>query len=130
MDVVRHRRNTGSSTSSASCFNDTHRSSRINGVRKCSCERYISPSSCPQPAHLSDQAICTIAYMAPAPDLDTSRRNLALELAPYLVGALLNWGLLGCLSVQVYLYTLSNGSDKWGLKTLGARFFLRGDTNS
>ncbi|KII85299.1 hypothetical protein PLICRDRAFT_45492 [Plicaturopsis crispa FD-325 SS-3] len=61
--------------------------SRINGVRKCSCERYLSAQY--------------LAYMAPAPDLDTSRRNLALELAPYLVGALLNWGLLGCLSVQV-----------------------------
>ncbi|KII85308.1 hypothetical protein PLICRDRAFT_701456 [Plicaturopsis crispa FD-325 SS-3] len=47
-----------------------------------------------------------------------TRTDLALLLAPYLLGVLFNWALLGCLSVQMYLYSLSNVDDGWGLKSL------------
>ncbi|KII85309.1 hypothetical protein PLICRDRAFT_701457 [Plicaturopsis crispa FD-325 SS-3] len=56
--------------------------------------------------------------MAAGYDSNVSRESLALTLAPYLLGALLNWALLGCLSVQVYIYSLSSSSDGRGLKTL------------
>ncbi|KII88017.1 hypothetical protein PLICRDRAFT_42607 [Plicaturopsis crispa FD-325 SS-3] len=45
-------------------------------------------------------------------------QELALVEAPYLFGPLVNWALLGCLSLQVYTYSISSSRDRRGLKLL------------
>ncbi|KII90158.1 hypothetical protein PLICRDRAFT_174939 [Plicaturopsis crispa FD-325 SS-3] len=37
---------------------------------------------------------------------------------PFFIGAILNWLFLGCLTVQVYIYSLSNKHDRAGVKSL------------
>ncbi|KII86989.1 hypothetical protein PLICRDRAFT_177697 [Plicaturopsis crispa FD-325 SS-3] len=52
-------------------------------------------------------------------DIDpTTREALALLVMPYLLGVIFNWALLGCLTVQAYLYSISSNGDGMGLKTL------------
>ncbi|KII83988.1 hypothetical protein PLICRDRAFT_434827 [Plicaturopsis crispa FD-325 SS-3] len=49
---------------------------------------------------------------------DPTREQLVLIAAPYLLGTLFNGILLGCLSVQLYLYSISNSKDRVGTNLL------------
>ncbi|KII93808.1 hypothetical protein PLICRDRAFT_694917 [Plicaturopsis crispa FD-325 SS-3] len=46
-----------------------------------------------------------------------TREILITVVTPYFFGIIFDWALLGCLSVQIYMYSISNSSDQWGLKT-------------
>ncbi|KII88021.1 hypothetical protein PLICRDRAFT_657751 [Plicaturopsis crispa FD-325 SS-3] len=51
-------------------------------------------------------------------------QELALVEAPYLFGPLVNWALLGCLSLQVYTYSVSGSRDARPLKALVYGIYL------
>ncbi|KII83980.1 hypothetical protein PLICRDRAFT_46760 [Plicaturopsis crispa FD-325 SS-3] len=48
-----------------------------------------------------------------------TREELVLGAAPQLFGISFNWCLLGCLSVQLYIYAISSDKDRTGTKVLG-----------
>ncbi|KII83981.1 hypothetical protein PLICRDRAFT_180008 [Plicaturopsis crispa FD-325 SS-3] len=53
-----------------------------------------------------------------------TREELVVLLAPYLLGAVLNGILLGCLSVQLYIYSISSGGDRTSTKAFGEYNFI------
>ncbi|KII88016.1 hypothetical protein PLICRDRAFT_176755 [Plicaturopsis crispa FD-325 SS-3] len=64
------------------------------------------------------------ASMAAAETFRPTKGQLALDAGPYLLGTGVNWALLGCLSVQVYLYSLSSTSDRRAVKVLVYAVYL------
>ncbi|KII86928.1 hypothetical protein PLICRDRAFT_177644 [Plicaturopsis crispa FD-325 SS-3] len=49
---------------------------------------------------------------------EPTKEDLVLYAAPYLLGSIFNWALLGCLNVQIYIYSISNKNDRTSTKIL------------
>ncbi|KII88014.1 hypothetical protein PLICRDRAFT_42601 [Plicaturopsis crispa FD-325 SS-3] len=62
--------------------------------------------------------------MAAVQNLNPTKDQLAVDSGPYLLATGMNWALLGCLSVQVYTYSISSVSDRRPLKALVYAVYL------
>ncbi|KAJ7451312.1 hypothetical protein FB451DRAFT_1284169 [Mycena latifolia] len=59
-----------------------------------------------------------MVHVLTPPPTEASRHDIIWLAGPRLIGLLFNWGLLGVLTTQVYIYQANFQKDKWTLKAL------------